>query len=461
MSEGERFDAVVVGAGLAGMAAAVRLAEAGRRVCVIETRKRVGGRAASFVDPRTGETIDNCQHVVMGCCASYMDLLERLGTADQIEWTHEQRWVREGGAVDVVAPGLLPAPAHYAGSFARAGFLGLRDKLAVARGMAFVARAKPERWRGRTFADLLAAAGQTKQAIDRFWQPVVVSACNLGIERVDAMVASKVFREGLLASRDAGAIGLSRVPLGELYKGFVKNIECSLGFVRYGDGVSSVDEHGAVLTTGERVEGDRLVCALPVERMVKVLAGADDPRVGACKTIAHSPILGVHLTFDRPVMTWRHAVLVGCDTHWVFRKDGAGTRVHAVISAADAWMGLTESAIVERVVGDLRAWVGDAAGGSFDAAQLVSARAIKEKRATFAATPEAERARPGTCHPDRGPAGGVLLAGDYVRSGWPATMEGAVRSGYLAAGVILDKNPTEMIPPELPPGRLAAVLTGV
>ena len=146
------------------------------------------------------------------------------------------------------------------------------------------------------------------------------------------------------------------------------------------------------------------------------------------RALSHSPILGVHLVFDRPVMSTPHAVLVGRGTHWLFRKDETGACVHAVISSADAWMGLTEAQITRRVRADIEACIPEAKD-----ATILSSRPVKEKRATYVASPEGEASRPGTIGES-----GLILAGDYVRTGWPATMEGAVRSGYLASEAVLD-----------------------
>jgi squalene-associated FAD-dependent desaturase len=421
-------DVIVVGAGVAGMAAAVRVAQAGRRVLVLETRKKLGGRAGSFIDPRTGEELDNCQHVALACCTAYIELLRALGSEGLLAWESRQWWIEPGGRTSVIEPSWLPAPGHYGPSVLRARFLSVTDVAVLARGMGEVLTAARPAWRGRTFGAFLAEAGQSARVLERFWSPVVVSACNLDVGEVDAGVALKVFQEGFLAGRTAAVMGVPRVPLGRLYDGFTPLVERAGGRVRLGASVERVEDGRVRLAGGEQLRASRVVCALPYERAIEV---ADDARLEGLRAFAgaHSPIVGVHVHLDRPVMDTPHAVLVEGGVQWLFRKDDAGCRVHAVISGARGWVGLEEGAIVERVLADVRRYLPRAQG-----AGVVFARAIKEKRATFAATPAFERARPAVA---RAGGGGLLLAGDYCATDWPATMEGASRAGFAAGEAAL------------------------
>jgi len=453
---------IVVGGGVAGIAAALRCAERGARVILIEAANRLGGRASSFDDPRTGETIDNCQHVAMGCCTNYLDLLERLGTLDAMHWSETLTFVeagvdgREARASAVRPSWWLPAPLHTAPSFARTRFLNREEKCAVRQGVLAAIRCDRREHAGRTFAAWLEAHAQPARAVARFWRPVVVSACNAEAEALDASVALHVFQGGVFASREAGAIGVPTVPLRTLYEGvhaklaMVDPEDATLG-VRTGARAASLDAKRVRLTTSETIAGDRVICALPATAAAKLLPDHHgDTRARRAGQLAHSPILGVHMTFDRPVLDAAHAVLLDVGTQWVFRKDDEGRVVHAVVSAADDWMELSEEEIGERVTADLRA--------CFPAAQeavLVSLRAVKEKRATFLASPEGERLRPETTGPS-----GVLLAGDYTRTGWPATMEGATRSGYEAAAAALGDAPGSMLAPDLKAPWVARLLRG-
>lgn len=442
---------IVAGGGIAGIAAALKLAEAGVAVTLLETRKKLGGRATSFVDARTGERIDNCQHVALRCCTHYLDLLARLGADQHIRWDAEQYWVERGGRTSVIRPGLFPAPGHFTGSVLAAKFLSWGEVAQLGRAMAAIMRADRAAWRTRTFGEFLRSAGQSARVIDRFWQPVVVSACNLPVDRAAASSALHVFQEGFLAHRDAATMGVATVPLVDLYDRAEAVIASRGGRVVLGASVERLDAERVWLSGGVELRARRVVCAVPAERVLKVVEPsliAGDPRFEAIAAVEHSPILGVHLVFDRPVLPTKHAVLVEGGTQWLFRKDDAGAKLHAVISAADEWMELTEEQIAQRVVEDVRAYFPAASD-----ARLIAARSVKEKRATFAATPAWEARRPGVTGPS-----GVILAGDYTDTGWPATMEGATRSGYFAAAAVLGKSASSALLPGLPVRALPRML---
>lgn len=457
---------LIVGGGIAGIACALRLAEAGVAVTLLETRKKLGGRATSFQDVRSGRWLDNCQHVVLGCCTNYLDLLHRLGAADKIVWHRDQHWIeaadatgeaggKRAGRISTIAPGILPAPAHFTGSFLAASFLSPGEKLQIARACSRILRVDRRAHAADNFGAFLRASGQSDRLIGRFWAPIVVSACNLDCDRVSASVALHVFQEGFLASTAAADIGVPGVPLLDLYENAQSLIEQSGGRVLFGHGVESIDESGVTTTALQRIDADTVVCAVPVERVNRLIAPdirSRDGRFARLDEFTHSPILGVHLLFDRPVMsTLPHAVLVDRQTQWLFRKDREGKSVHAVISAADQWLPLTEEQIGERVLADVRACLPEARADSPPA--LVSVRAVKEKLATFAPTPGVEALRPRATG-----SSSIILAGDYTDTGWPATMEGAARSGYSAAAAVLGLNPHDLLRPSLPVSPLAGFL---
>lgn len=437
----------IVGAGIAGMAAAVRLAERGVAVTLLETRRKLGGRATSFVDVRSGLTIDNCQHVVMGCCTAYLDLLARLGATEKIGWRREQHWVEEGGRVSTVKPSFLPAPLHFAPSMLGAKFLSKPEVVSIGRAIAKIARARRDQHEGETFDVFLKRAGQSERVVRRFFAPIIVSACNLDVERVSAAVALHVFQEGFLSSKTAADIGVPKVPLADLFARVPEIIAAAGGEVLLGASVERVARDSVTLADGRTNYADAVILAVPVERVRRLVgdngASAVDPRFAPLDRFTHSPILGVHLLFDRPVMDLPHAVLVDRPTQWLFNKSGqierAGLTIdgvpvrgalHAVISAADAWVALDEAEIGRRVLADVHAcFPGTRENGG---AKLLAARAVKEKRATFAPVPGIASLRPSTTGPS-----GIILAGDYTDTGWPATMEGAARSGYAAAEAAL------------------------
>jgi len=441
----------IAGGGLAGIAAAIRLADAGVRVTLIESRQKLGGRATSHTDPATGQLIDNCQHVAMGCCERYIALMDRLGVLDEFEWSEAQHWVESGGRVSVIGPGGLPEPLHLAVSFARAAFLSWSSKLAIARGVVGLKLLNPNDWTGRTFAEWLSSIDQPDEAVARFWEPVVVSACNLSVRHVAAPVAMKVFREGLLAGRKGARIGVPRVPLKTLYDGVERILHESGGRLRLRESVERV-RAGAIDTDRARIEADAVICALPIERAWRVL-DQRDARVPAMKAARYSPIIGIKMWLRAPVFHWPHAVLVGRSVQWLFPvrdgeaeggtapdgveaiqdwRSGAGRwPVHAVISAAAETVDRSAECIIEDATVDLASCFPE-----FRRADVLSATVIKEKRATFAATPAFEAFRSGLTVGCRSNPG-VWLAGDFTDTGWPATMEGAVRSGELAADRVI------------------------
>lgn len=447
MTAADRSACIIVGGGIAGIAAAIALAERGVRVTVLETRKKLGGRATSFVDVRTGHVIDNCQHVALGCCTNYLRLCEMLGVREKLAWHEAIHWLEAGGRHSVLSADPVPAPGHGGRSLVMARFLSLRDKVAIARAMSAAMFTDRSRHAGITFAQWLATTHPTPNSIARFWTPLIVSACNLDVDRVAASTALHVVQEGFLANRAGSRMAVAGVPLVDLYDPAEAIIAKAGGEIRTGASVASIGEHAVTMTDGLVLHGDHVIAAVPAERAVRMVDGEvqqkDDRLARLAPHITHSPILGVHIAFDAPVMRTPNAVLVDRPTQWIFRKDDAGRVVHAVISAADAWVPLTEPEIADRVVADIRACIPDAAR-----ANIVSARAVKEKLATYAATPAFEAHRPST----RSEASALILAGDYVQTGWPATMEGAARSGFQAAAAVLGVADADLLVPATKPG---------
>lgn len=441
---------IIIGGGLAGIATAVRLAEADCTPILIETRKRLGGRATSLVDPRTGLTIDNCQHVLMGCCTNLIDLYDRLGVIDKIEWHQTLYWTRDGLHVDVMKPGWLPVPLHLAGSMQRMRTFSRADKRHVARAMWRIIRMGFRgrfAWRDRTFAEFLTQCGQPPEVVRSFWNTIIVSACNLPVDRVSASHALQVFQEGFLASRWSGAMGLATVPLAELYDPAVEAIESVGGEVHLGVSAKAIGYDGrrvtGVIADEAVIDGAAVVSTVPFDRIDKLVGDPlrrADARLQSLDRLEVSPILGVHLWFDQPVMDIPHLVCVDPPegVQWLFNKgtDNEGRRhIHAVISAADAWMELDEAEIIRRTMTDVHHCLPRSVG-----LQPIEARSIKEKRATFAAVPGIDAWRPSAVPGFVGSGGGgvenLFLAGDWTDTGWPATMEGAVRSGYAAAQAV-------------------------
>lgn len=458
---------IIIGGGVAGLAAAVRLAEADHRAILIESRKRLGGRAGSFSDPRTGRVLDNCQHVLLGCCTHLIDLYDRLGVLERIAWHRALYWTRGRGVVDTMRAGLLPAPLHLLPSLRRMRLFDSAEKRAIGRAMWRMIRLGENgrmRWREKTFAEFLDACRQPPSVVQAFWNTVIVGACNAGVWRVSAAPAMQVFQQGLLANRWSYTMGLATVPLVELYGPAQGIIEAAGGEVRLGTSARAIAYDGrrvtGVVTTAGVIEGAAVISAVPPDRLGKLVGAAlrgADTRLQELEAIEMSPILGVHLHFDQSIMELPHLVLVERGIDWLFNKgidtDG-GQYVHAVKSAADEWMGLSEVEIVRRTVDDVHHVLPASRG-----LEPTAVRAVKEKRATFAPTPEVERHRPRASPGTIGLGGGgvenLFLAGDWCDTGWPATMEGAVRSGYAAAGAVAG---VDLGIEEVPPAWLARQL---
>lgn len=415
---------LILGGGIAGIAAGVRLAQQGKRVTLIETAKRLGGRATSFTDPATGETLDNCQHVVLRCCTNLLDLYDRLGVRQHIEW-HKTFYFLDGrGNLDRLESAGLIAPFHLTRSLMGFATFSLADKIAIGRAMLSLMRLGNRRteWHDRSFGDWLRAQQQPSAVIERFWSPVVVSAINAWPDDCAADYAMQVFQEAFCANAEAYHMGLSRVPLARLYDAAADVI----GDVRLGAAVSAIDiENNHVtavrLTNGETLHAARYISALPFDRFDKVTGG------NRFADVKHSPILGIHLWFDGEVTDLPHVALTQSPLQWLFNKGGG--YLHAVISAADAFVDQSPEAIIAMADAEVRKAFPKFRG------HLQNARVIKEKRATYLLSPGFDQYR---LPAQTNIADNLTLAGDWTDTGWPATMEGAARSGYLAAGVELE-----------------------
>ena len=432
----------IAGGGLAGLAAGCALAEAGFKVTLFEKRPYLGGRASSYQHPGTGEVVDNCQHVLLGCCTNLLDFYRRAGVEDKIRWYEKLTFLEPGGRASVIAPSALPAPLHTAPAFLKADCLNFRDKLGISRAMAVLAPRTPAD-DGLSFLDWLKQHGQTEQAIERFWKTILVSALNEDLDQVSVPYAAQVVRESFLKSPAAGRMGIPTVPLTDLYSTAGDYIRARGGEVQLRAGVESFRSEGFdvfVTVNGEEKRFDYLLLALPFDALGRILPNTASaaPLAGALEQFSTSPITGIHLWFDRQISDLDHAVLLDRTIQWMFHKSrliaarnqdapenrNGGSYIELVVSCSRSLVEKSKTEIVELAMKEAQEFF----PGSPDAV-LLKSTVIKEVHATYSPRPGIEqyRPKPETAWPR------VFLGGDWTATGWPATMEGAVRSGYLAA----------------------------
>ena len=436
---------IVVGGGLAGLSAACALADAGYQVRLLEKRRYLGGRASSYEHPGTGEVIDNCQHVLLGNCVNLIELYKRLGVSEAIRWFDRLTFVEPGGRRSILEPSFLPAPLHDMPAFLRAPAFSFADKLAIGRGMSAFITGIPKD-SDENFAHWLARHGQTTGAINRFWKPVLVSALNEEPDRMSVHYAGQVIRKSLLLSPGAGRMGIPSIPLSELYGRAIDYVQSRGGQVDLNAAPESFawseDSQQWTLTAREQsFTGDAMVLALAFEGLSKLLPSM--PQSSEAEQLAinlghfgHSPITGIHLWFDREITDLEHAILLDATIQWLFhksrlqpekRRGAPGSYVELVVSASKSMVEMQRQEIIDLALRELAEFFPLVAQ-----AKLVKAAVVKEVRATYSIRPQLDLLRPTALSP--WPR--VFLAGDWIATGWPATMEGAVRSGYQAAEAV-------------------------
>ena len=440
----------VVGGGLAGLAAAVSAADSGARVTLYERAPRLGGATWSF--QRNGRWFDNGQHVFMRCCTEYRALLERLEVADQVT---EQRRM----SVSVMRPGRRPArifrtgapsPLHLARSLLRYSPLSVADRLRAIRTALALRRLDPDApdTDEMSFGGWLRFRGESGRAIAGLWDLICLPTVNLRADDASLSLAVKVFRTGLLDSADAGDLGWTRVPLAALHgDAAARVIAAQGGHVQLQAHVESVGEGPSVTIGGQRVDADAVILAVPHDVVDGLLPPSTVPGQSELVDLGVSPIVNVHFVFDRQVMDVPFTAALDSPVQFVFDRTeaanwaeneprapvGAGSGGEQVVavsqSAAFDEIGERPADMIERYRSALAELLPRSA-----AAEVIDAVVTREHRATFAGRPGTRRLRPGpTTAID-----GLFLAGAWTDTGWPATMEGAVRSGKLAAGLALD-----------------------
>ena len=464
---------IVIGGGLAGLSAGVSLAEAGWRVRLFEQRPFLGGRATSYVLP-DGEHVDNCQHVTLGCCTNLEDFYKRVGAQGKIRYFDRLLFQDPQGRTGTMKAGLLPAPLHMTGSFLTFAPLSHADKTSIARALLDILRGKGHTEDlatpgGISMLEWLQKRKQTRGAIERFWRVVLVSALDEELDRTDARFGVDVFWKGFLSNRTGYRMGVPAVPLAELYDGCKAEIERRGGevnlrtpvrAVKFGSGqVSSVEFDG-----GREESGDAYVFCVPHESLTNLLPAEvkeKEPALAQLGKIKVSPITGVHFWFDREVMSEPFVTLLDTTTQWIFNKTALyagrngggktkGQYLQLVVSASYDLLQKPRQEIIDLCLAEVRQALPRA-----KEATLVKATVIKEAAATFSPQPGVDRWRP----KQETSIKNMFLAGDWTATGWPATMEGAVRSGYLAAEAVLRAagTPKTIVQKDLPPDGLVGL----
>src|SRR5882724_2063024 len=483
---------IVMGGGLAGLAAGVALADAGCRVRLFEQRPYLGGRATSYVLPN-GEHVDNCQHVTLGCCTNLEDFYRRVGSAGKIKFFDRLVFLDPQGMTGIMKADFLPAPVHMTGSFLFFAPLAYPDKLSIARALAAIlfAGGRPkDAYASKPISmfEWLRRRKQTPAAIDRFWRVVLVSALNEELDRTDARFGIDVFWKAFLANRTGYRMGVPSVPLAELYDGCRTAIEKKGGEVILRSPARSLRfENGAleaaIFDAGREESADSFVLALPHDRIIDLLPAAvraANPSLAHLEKFKGSPITGVHFWFDRQVTSEPFITMLDTQTQWIFNKtalysigvglslpvgaqhaapetpsrlpEASGQYLQLVISASYDLLKKSREEIIELCLKEIRQALPAARE-----AQLVKATVIKEASATFSPEPGVDRFR--AAQTTNTP--GLFLAGDWTATGWPATMEGAVRSGYLAAEAVLRSAgaPAQFLQPDLAPTGLSKLFS--
>jgi squalene-associated FAD-dependent desaturase len=470
-SHSDRATVAVIGGGLAGLSAAAAAVEHGCRVELFEQAAHLGGRAASFRDLPSGQLVDTCQHVALGCCTNLLDFCRRLGVADCLDCCRTLHFFAPDGVrSDLAAVAWLPAPLHLLPGLLRQRHLAAGERWQALGALARLARPRPRQDRPEeTIGQWLRRQRQSPRIIARFWAPVIISALGETLDRASLWAARTAFVTGLLANRAAYPLWLPRLALQEWIDGRMGAWLAEHGVTIHrgtpvrrigGDGRAAA---GVVLADGMQSAADFVIAAVPWGSIAALLSDAQRatlPALQSAQRIEAGAITAVHLWFDRPLCDLPHAVLVDRTSQWMFADgpvqgmgpDGAGATAgrhyQVVISASHTLADRDPERIFQCARGDLEA-VWPAARGL----RLLRHRVITQPAAVFSVAPGVDQLRPRQATP----LGNLFLAGDWTATGWPATMEGAVRSGRLAAEALLATlgRPQRLLTPDLPRGALA------
>lgn len=479
---------VIVGGGIAGIAASKAIAETipDVRLTLCEARRTSGGRAGSFVDLTTDETVDYCQHVAMGCCTNLLDLLSKFGMDSEFTRYESLTFYHPDDGMSSFKPNLqLPAPLHLRKALAGLKYFRMRERTKLAWAIAKLMRQSERSLEGMTAATWLDRHRQSARLRERFWNVVLISALGDVPERISMAAARKVIVDGFAAAHGASDVWVPNRPLSQIFGDVM--LEHLKGFgveVKTGSLVRSFrwnrDEEKVELVGDDDqiVRADHVVLATAWRSATKLIQSVEfdhdldsdlshghsarswqENTVAFLSSVESSPITGLHLWFDRELTLLPHVVMVGTVSHWLFKQplrqsptDRAGVYHQVVISGPHRFSGSSKEALLAAVCDELSAAFPEAFSGP-NPAKLLHHRIVTDPYAVYSVTPQFQAHRPSTTTP----LPWLTLAGDYVDTGWPATMEGATISGRLAGEAVGGRygRRVHCVTPPLTPGRLA------
>jgi squalene-associated FAD-dependent desaturase len=430
----------IIGGGLAGLAAATKLCSRAH-ITLFEARSKPGGRAGAFVDAETAATLDLCQHVAMGCCTHFLAILDQWGIRGEFQLDRVLHFLGPGNELcRFEGSRWLPPPLHLSVPFARLRYFTWRERLQIGRNLLQLWWTKIGDASLGTIGTWLAEHNVSDRVQELFWQPVIESALSENLSQASFAAARKVFVEGFLTARRGYELWIPRRPLTEILQERVLPWLTERGVVlRMGTTVTQVERYTAsgflITANREQLPFDQVIIAVPWTRVESLLGESlrlELPELAILRDLPAAPIVSVHLWYDRPLTILPHVVLPGRISQWLFaasidqeQRSAKEYGYQVVISAAYDLLEKPREQILYTVSAELKRAFPQAN------ATLVRSRVIIEPRAVFAPRPEWERRRLS----QQTNVPGLILAGDWTDTGWPATMEGAIRSGELAANI--------------------------
>lgn len=430
---------VIAGGGLAGLSSALKLALNGIKVTLIEKRDRLGGRAASISNNISKQEIDNAQHVLLGCCKELIEFYNNLGVTYKIRFYNKYLFMDKSKKTSTLSISNMPAPLHLFPSFLKLHFLSLNDKLAIIRSLIKIFFTNNTHLLSKkTISEWLTNERQSQNAIERFWRYLIVSVMNEELYKVNCKHAFLFFKEAFLKSNKSSSLGIATVPLSHLYTSLEKDIKKAGGNILLNTTIELVElsdnKIKAVhLNNNKHIDADILILALNMHGAAKLIPSILPPYC----VPEHVPILGIHLWLDPPFFPYEFIALTDSPIHWIFNKrlnymenTGSVEYLHLLVSAAREWHKLPSQKIIELALKELNYYFPESSNS-----RLINALTTKEGNATFSPTPAFEMMRPES----KTAISNLFLAGDWINTGWPSTMESAVRSGNLAANAVLEK----------------------